>query len=86
MSLFQAVSNIKDDALIGLVCPILIRLGTQTIPAFSLLVGEVTLSYFLHYGVILPSPIGIGLLEFPARITYILVRKKIRCLFRMNVI
>jgi hypothetical protein len=76
MSLTQTISNFKDDALNVIVCPIVLRLGIQTIPAASLLVGEVTLSYFLHYGVILPSPIGIELMEFPAKMVYILQCKK----------
>jgi hypothetical protein len=46
MSLFQTVSSIKDKALNSVVCPIVIRLGIQTISAASLLIGEVTLSYF----------------------------------------
>ena len=76
MSLFQTVNTIKDEALNSVICPIVIRLGIQAIPAASLLVGEVALSYFLHQGVILPSPIGIELMEFPARMIYILERKK----------
>ena len=39
--------------------------------------GEVTLSYLLHYGIILPSPISIELMEFPAKMIYILEHKKI---------
>jgi hypothetical protein len=78
MSLFQTVNTIKDEALNSVICPIVIRLGIQAIPAASLLVGEVALSYFLHQGVILPSPIGIELMEFPARMIYILERKKMR--------
>ena len=83
MSLFQTVSNFKDDALTGLVCPIVIRLGIQTIPAFLLLIGEGSLSWLLHFGVILPSPIGIELMEFPMKMTYILERKRIGALLRM---
>jgi len=83
MSLFQTVYNIKADALTGLVCTIVIRLGIQTIPALSLLVGEGSLSWFLHYGVILPSPIGIELMEFPLKMTYILQRKRISALVRL---
>jgi hypothetical protein len=78
MSLFQTVNTIKDEALNSVVCPIMIRLGVQAIPAASLLVGEVTFSYLLHYGVILPSPIGIELMEFPARMIYILENRKMR--------
>jgi hypothetical protein len=77
MSLIQVVNSIKDEALNSVVCPIVIRLGIHTIPAASLLIGEVTLSYFFHYGIILPSPIGVELMEFPAKMIYILERKKI---------
>ena len=77
MSLLQSVSSIKDEALYSVVCPVVIRLGIHTIPAVSLLIGEVVLSYLLHYGVILPSPIGVELMEFPAKMIYILERKKI---------
>ncbi len=77
MSLIQVVNSIKDEALSNVVCPVVTRLGIHTIPAASLLVGEVMLSYLLHYGVILPSPIGVELMEFPARMIYILERKKI---------
>jgi hypothetical protein len=77
MSLFQTMNSIKDEALNIVVCPIVIRLGIQTIPAASLLIGEVTLSYLLHYGVMLPSPIGVELMEFPAKMIYILERKKV---------
>jgi hypothetical protein len=45
MSLFQTVNSMKDEALNIVVCPIVIRLGIQTISAASLLIGEVTLSY-----------------------------------------
>jgi hypothetical protein len=54
-----------------------IRLGIQTIPASTLLVGEASLSCLLHYGVILPSPIGIELMEFPAKMILILEGRKI---------
>lgn len=77
MSLIQVVNSIKDEALNGVVSPIVTRLEIQTIPAASLLVGEVVLSYFFHYGIILPSPIGVELMEFPAKMIYILKRKKI---------
>lgn len=77
MSLLQSMNSIKDEALNSVVCPIVIRLGIHTIPAVSLLIGEVTLSYFFHYGIILPSPIGVELMEFPAKMIYILERKKI---------
>lgn len=77
MSLIQVVNSIKDEALNGVVSPIVTRLGIHTMPAASLLVGEVVLSYFFHYGIILPSPIGVELMEFPAKMIYILERKKI---------
>jgi len=67
---------IKDDALNYMICPVVMRLGIQAIPAVSLLVGEIAVSYFLHCGVILPSPIGVELMEFPAKMIYILERKK----------
>jgi hypothetical protein len=69
---------IKERALDRLICPMVVRLGIQTIPAATLLVGEAGLSYFLHYGVILPSPMGVELMEFPTRMTFILEHKKIR--------
>jgi hypothetical protein len=77
MSLIQTVSQIKDDALKSVVCPVVARLGVQAIPAASLLIGEASLSTFLHYGVILPSPIGVELLEFPSRMIYILERRRL---------
>lgn len=77
MSLIETVSHIRDDALNSVVCPVVIRLGIQGIPAASLLIGEVTLSGFLHYGVLLPSPIGIELLEFPSRMIYLLERRRL---------
>jgi len=77
MSLIQAVNSIKDEAPNIVICPIVTRLRIRTMPAASLLVGEVTLSYLLHYDVILPSPIGIELMEFPAKMIYIIERKKI---------
>ena len=77
MSLIQTVSHIKDDTLKSVVCPVVIRLGTQGIPAASLMIGEVSLSGFLHYGVLLPSPIGVELLEFPSRMIYLLERRRL---------
>ena len=84
MSLIQVVNSIKEDALNGVVSPIVTRLGIHTIPAVSLLVGEVALSYFLHYGIILPSPIGVELMEFPAKMIYILKRKRSQSGSRTN--
>lgn len=75
--MIQTVSHIKDDALKSVVCPVVIRLGIQGIPAASLLIGEVSLSGFLHYGVLLPSPIGVELLEFPSRMIYLLERRRL---------
>lgn len=77
MSLIETVFQIKDDALNSVVCPVVIRLGIQGIPAASLLIGEVTLSGLLHYGVILPSPIGVELLDFPSRMIYFLERRRL---------
>ena len=76
MSLIQSVSNIKSDALNGVVCPVVIRIGVQAIPAASLLIGEVCLSSVLQHGVILPSPIGVELLEFPSKMIYLLERRR----------
>ena len=78
MSILETVSSIKDDALNCIICPIVIRLGIQTIPAASLLIGEVSLSSLLHYGVILPSPIGIEVMEFPVKMIYLLQNRNIR--------
>ena len=75
--MIQTVSHIKDDALNSVVCPVVIRLGIQGIPAASLLICEVSLSGFLHYGVLLPSPIGVELLEFPSRMIYLLERRRL---------
>ena len=83
MSLIQTVSQIKDDALNSVVCPAVIRFGIQGIPAVSLLVGEVSLSGILHYGVILPSPIGVELLDFPSKMIYLLERRRL-VLFKMS--
>lgn len=83
MSLIQTVSQIKDDAINSVVCPVVLRFGIQGIPAASLLIGEISLSGFLHYGVILPSPIGIELLEFPSKMIYILERRRMM-LFRAS--
>ena len=75
------ISNVKDSAVDNFVCPIIHKLGMQTIPATSLLIGEVTLSYMLQHTVILPSPIGIELMEFPAKMTYILKGRNIFSFF-----
>ncbi len=73
----SSFSSIKDEAINSVICPIVTRLGVHTIPAASLLIGEVTLSHFMHYGIILPSPIGIELMEFPARMIYILEDRRL---------
>jgi hypothetical protein len=67
-------TSIANDVL----CPIIIKIGTQTLPMASLIVGEASLSYFLGYGVILPSPIGIELMEFPTKMMYVLSNNKKR--------
>jgi hypothetical protein len=85
MSLIQTVSHIKQGALNSLVCPVVVRFGVQAIPASSLLIGEASLSSLLHFGVILPSPIGIELLVFPSKITYLLERRRL-AIFRASAI
>ena len=69
-----------------ILCSIIIKIGTQTLPMASLIVGEATLSYLLGYGVILPSPIGIELMEFPTKMMYVLSNNKyrIKTLFSMQ--
>lgn len=52
------------------VCSFIVKIGVRTLPTFSILVGEATLSYMLGHVVILPSPIGVELMEFPARMMY----------------
>lgn len=54
------------------VCSCLVKIGIRTLPAFSLLVGEATVSYMIGHVVILPSPIGVELMEFPAKMMYAL--------------
>lgn len=83
MSLMQTISSIKNGTLSSVVCPIVIRLGVQTLPAASLLIGEVSLSMILHFGVILPSPIGVELMEFPTKMIYILERRKLTLKFNV---
>jgi hypothetical protein len=58
------------------VCSFIVKIGVKTLPAFSILVGEATMSYLLGHVVILPSPIGIELMEFPAKMMYLLHRNK----------
>lgn len=83
MSLIQSVSHLKDDALNIVACPAVMRLGVQAIPASSLLIGEASLSGLLHYGVVLPSPIGIELLELPSKVIHVLERRRL-ILFRVS--
>jgi len=54
------------------VCSFIVKIGVKALPAFSILVGEATMSYMLGHVVILPSPIGIELMEFPAKMMYAL--------------
>ena len=69
-----------------ILCSIIIKIGTQTLPMASLIIGEATLSCLLGYGVILPSPIGIELMEFPTKMMYVLSNNKyrIKTLFSMQ--
>ncbi len=57
------------------VCSFIVKIGIKTLPAFSILVGETTVSYMLGHVVILPSPIGVELMEFPARMMYALKKR-----------
>lgn len=57
------------------VCSFIVKIGIKTLPAFSILVGEATVSYMLGHVVILPSPIGVELMEFPARMMYVLKKR-----------
>jgi hypothetical protein len=52
------------------VCSFIVKIGIKALPAFSILVGEATVSYVLGHVVILPSPIGVELIEFPAKMMY----------------
>ena len=54
------------------VCSFIVMIGIKTLPAFSILVGEATISYMFGHVIILPSPIGIELMEFPAKMVYII--------------
>ncbi|HEU4606058.1 MAG TPA: hypothetical protein VFS46_07460 [Nitrososphaera sp.] len=54
------------------VCSFIVKIGVKALPAFSILVGEATMSYMLGHVVILPSPIGVELMEFPAKMMYAL--------------
>jgi hypothetical protein len=58
------------------VCSFIVKIGVKTLPAFSILVGEATMSYVLGHVVILPSPIGVELMEFPAKMMYLLHRNR----------
>lgn len=57
------------------VCAFIVRMGISAIPAFSILVGEATMSYMIGHIILLPSPIGVELMEFPARMMYALKRR-----------
>jgi hypothetical protein len=72
LSILSIISDVKEGTIDNLVCPAIHRLGVQTIPAASLLMGEIALSCILQQGVILPSPIGVELMEFPLKMIYIL--------------
>jgi hypothetical protein len=58
------------------VCSFIVKIGIKTLPAFSILVCETTMSYVLGHVVILPSPIGVELMEFPAKMMYLLHRNR----------
>lgn len=58
------------------VCSFIVKIGVRALPAFSILVGEATMSYMLGHVVILPSPIGIDLMEFPAKMMYLLHKRR----------
>ena len=58
------------------VCSFIVKIGSKTLPTFSIVMGEATMSLVLGYGVILPSPIGIELMEFPARMMFMLRRRR----------
>lgn len=57
------------------VCSFFVKIGIKAFPAFSILVGEATMSYMLDHMIILPSPIGVELMEFPAKMMYALKRR-----------
>jgi hypothetical protein len=56
-------------------CSFIVKIGIKTLPAFSILVGEATVSYLLGHVVIFPSPIGVELMEFPAKMMYVLRKR-----------
>jgi hypothetical protein len=58
------------------VCTLIVKIGIKALSAFSILVGEATVSYMLGHVVILPSPIGIELIEFPAKMMYLLHKRR----------
>lgn len=45
----------------------IVKIDIKALPAFSILVGEAKVNYMLGHVVILPSPIGVELMEFPAK-------------------
>lgn len=57
-------------------CSFIVKIGIKALPAFSILVGEATMSYMLGHVVILPSPIGVELMEFPAKMMYALKKSR----------
>lgn len=67
--------SVQANDVENFVCAFFVKIGVTTLPAFSILIGEGTLSHALGYGIILPSPIGVELMEFPARMMYALSRK-----------
>ena len=54
------------------ICSFIVMIGIKTLPAFSIVLGEAAISYMLGHVIILPSPIGIELMEFPAKMVYII--------------
>ena len=58
------------------VCSFIVKIGVKALPAFSILVGETIVSYMLGHVVILPSPIGVELMEFPAKMMYLLHKNR----------
>ena len=58
------------------VCSFIVKIGIKALPAFSILVGEATVSYVLGHVFILPSPIGIELIEFPAKMMYAFCKRR----------
>jgi hypothetical protein len=76
LSILGIFSDVREGTVDNLLCPVIHRLGVQTLPIISLLIGELALSLILHYGVILPSPVGVELMEFPAKMIYLYPKGK----------